>query len=231
MKKLIVLLVVALCMSMTMQAQSYESTADSKWKVEFSAGLNNYSAWELEPAVTYRPIPWVGVRFGLLMSDVIDKNYPSGESADGKFWWVSDKDRVGYHNILMRPALVLSTPEIHLGHSGDYGVSLQFSPGLSFPVKKNNQIEINYYPNVPGMWGISKYERIKNQGGKYTLYKHLSAALAFRIKEFEIAAGYTWSDLDPFGASRNIRVENKPIQFERNKNTHSVFLRLGYFFN
>lgn len=230
MKKLIAPLLIALCMPMAMQAQNDESKVNSKWKVEFSAAVNNYSAWELEPAITYRPIPWVGLRFGLLMSDVMEKNYPTGESADGKFWWVSDEDRVGLHNILMRPALVLSTPELRLGHNRDRGVSLQLSPGLAMPVKRNSQVEINYFPNEPGMWGISKYDRIKNKGGKYTLYKTLTAALAFRFKEFEIAAGYTWSDLDPYGASRNMWVEDQQIKFEKNKNTHSVFLRIGCFF-
>ena len=48
-----------ICLIFTFGGQAQEEEKSHMWKVELSGALNNNSAWEVEPSVTYLPIPYV----------------------------------------------------------------------------------------------------------------------------------------------------------------------------
>ena len=60
-------------------------------EVELSGALNNNSAWEVEPSVTYLPIPYVGITMGLLFCNTIEKDSYTGFSRDNQWFWDSDE--------------------------------------------------------------------------------------------------------------------------------------------
>ena len=47
-----------ICLIFTFGGQAQEEEKSHMWKVELSGALNNNSAWEVEPSVTYLPIPY-----------------------------------------------------------------------------------------------------------------------------------------------------------------------------
>ena len=62
-----------ICLIFTFEGQAQEVEKSHMWKVELSGALNNNSAWEVEPSVTYLPIPYVGITMGLLFCNTIEK--------------------------------------------------------------------------------------------------------------------------------------------------------------
>ena len=61
-----------ICLIFTFEGQAQEVEKSHMWKVELSGALNNNSAWEVEPSVTYLPIPYVGITMGLLFCNTIE---------------------------------------------------------------------------------------------------------------------------------------------------------------
>lgn len=80
------------------------------WKVELAGALNNYSAWEVEPTITYLPIPYAGITMGFLFCNTIEDESYSGVSKDQRWRWSSDDDSPLCHHFALRPAIQLATP-------------------------------------------------------------------------------------------------------------------------
>ena len=72
-----------ICLIFTFEGQAQEVEKSHMWKVELSGALNNNSAWEVEPSVTYLPIPYVGITMGLLFCYTIEKDSYTGFSGFG----------------------------------------------------------------------------------------------------------------------------------------------------
>lgn len=106
-----------ICLIFTFEGQAQEVEKSHMWKVELSGALNNNSAWEVEPSVTYLPIPYVGITMGLLFCNTIEKDSYTGFSRDNQWFWDSDESNPGCHFFALRPAIQLVTPAFNLNNS------------------------------------------------------------------------------------------------------------------
>ena len=113
-----------ICLIFTFGGQAQEEEKSHMWKVELSGALNNNSAWEVEPSVTYLPIPYVGITMGLLFCNTIEKDSYTGFSRDNQWFWDSDESNPGCHFFALRPAIQLVTPAFKFGKDKDTGLSL-----------------------------------------------------------------------------------------------------------
>ena len=71
-----------ICLLLTVGGQAQEAEKRPVWKVELAGALNNYSAWEVEPTITYLPIPYAGITMGFLFCNTIEDESYSGVSKD-----------------------------------------------------------------------------------------------------------------------------------------------------
>ncbi len=167
-----------ICLIFTFGGQAQEEEKSHMWKVELSGALNNNSAWEVEPSVTYLLIPYVGIT-------------------------MEDKDT---------------------------GLSLVVSPGLTIPLPVNQEFNISYVPNTPGVWIPQKFDHIKNKGGK-SLFYHIKSMLSLDIDQrYIFSLGYIFSNFDLYSGGRNFVVEGKRLSMPRIRFMHSFFLSIGYRF-
>ena len=80
------------------------------------------------------------------------------------------------------------------------------------------------------MWTTIRREYIQNQGAR-TVYYHLRTALSLEIDGgFIFSLGYTCSDFDLYGGSRNITIEGRKLSLPAHKLMHSISIGLGYRF-
>ena len=219
-----------ICLIFTFEGQAQEVEKSHMWKVELSGALNNNSAWEVEPSVTYLPIPYVGITMGLLFCNTIEKDSYTGFSRDNQWFWDSDESNPGCHFFALRPAIQLVTPAFKFGKDKDTGLSLVVSPGLTIPLPVNQEFNISYVPNTPGVWIPQKFDHIKNKGGK-SLFYHIKSMLSLDIDQRSIfSLGYIFSNFDLYSGGRNFVVEGKRLSMPRIRFMHSFFLSIGYRF-
>ena len=228
MKRQILLIICLLLAATKGKAQEEERT--HVWKVELAGALNNYSAWEIEPTITYQPIPYAGITVGLLFCNIITDESYSGISKDQQWRWSSSDDTPLCHLFAFRPALQFATPALILGKDKDMALSFIVSPGLTIPLSTNKSLDIDYYPNVSGAWTAMRFDRIKNRGGR-TVFYHIKGMFTLDLDEqYTLSAGYTLSDFDMYSGGRNITVEGKKLTMPKFNFMHSFFISIGYRF-
>lgn len=200
------------------------------WKAELAGALNNYDAWEVEPSITFLPIPYAGIGLGLLFTQPYQDGSISGASRDQQFLWNSTTDHAANYFLALRPCLQLNTPKLWMGRDKDYALFLSLSPGLTLPLPANSEFNIDYYPNQTGAWTAIRREHVKNHGAR-TVYYHLRTALSLEVDNgLILSAGYTCSDFDLFGGSRNIVIEGRKMNLPKHQLMHSVSVSIGYRF-
>ena len=162
------------------------------WKAELAGALNNYDAWEVEPSITFLPIPYAGIGLGLLFTQPYQDGSISGASRDQQFLWNSTTDHAANYFLALRPCLQLNTPKLWMGRDKDYALFLSLSPGLTLPLPANSEFNIDYYPNQTGAWTAIRREHVKNHGAR-TVYYHLRTALSLEVDNgLILSAGYTY---------------------------------------
>lgn len=216
------------CVCLALPAQQREKRPF--WKVELEGALNNYDAWEVEPSITFLPIQYAGISLGLLFTQPYLNESISGVSQNQQFLWSSTTDHAASYFLALRPGLQLNTPKLWVGRDKDYALYLSISPGLTLPLSANNEFNIDYYPNQTGVWTAVRHEHVSNKGAR-TVYYHLRTDLSLEVDNGLIfSVGYTCSDFDLFGGSRNIVIEGRKIDLPKHKLMHSVSVSLGYRF-
>ena len=219
-----------ICLLLTVGGQAQEAEKRPVWKVELAGALNNYSAWEVEPTITYLPIPYAGITMGFLFCNTIEDESYSGVSKDQRWRWSSDDDSPLCHHFALRPAFQLATPALKLGKDKDMGLSFILSPGLTIPLSVNQRLNISYYPNVSGIWSSQRFDQVKNRGGRAIFY-HIKGMFTLDLGEqYTLSAGYTFSDFDMYSGGRNMVVEGKKLTMPAFRFMHSFFVSLGYRF-
>ena len=114
-----------------------------------------------------------------------------------------------------------------MGRDKDYALFLTLSPGLTLPLPANRSFNIDYYPNKEGIWTALRREYVQNKGAR-TVYYHLRAALSLETDGGLIfSLGYTCSDFDLYGGSRNLTVEGRKLTLPAHKLMHSVSAGIG----
>lgn len=219
-----VMLAAFVCIQYT---QAQEKETPRHWKIELAGALNNYSAWEVEPSVTYMPLRYAGIGMGILFSRVTDGSGFSGTSQDGTLRWCSTDNKELHSFFALRPSLTFQSPCITLGEDKDYTLYLSLSPGLTLPLPANRSVDVNYIPNHEGTWTPLKTERFHNKGGASVFY-HVKTAVAFELDETIVfSAGYTFSTYDPYDGLRHISVEGKELNPKKQRYMHSFFISAG----
>lgn len=164
---------------------------------------------------------------GLLFTAPYPSTSENGITADRQLQWSSTHSNATSYLLAWRPALRLNTPKLWLGHDKEYALFLSVSPGLTLPFPADRQFSIDYYPNRTGVWTALKREQVKNSGAR-KVYYHLRTAISLEIDNRLIfSAGYTFSDFDIYGGSRNIIVEGTKLDLPQPRNMHAAFLGIG----
>lgn len=224
-----ILLIICLLFTAT-KGKAQEEEKAPVWKVELTGAVNNYSAWEIEPTITYQPIPYAGITAGLLFCNTIEDESYSGTSKDQQWRWSSSEDNPLCHHFAFRPALQFSTPALKLGKDKDMGLYFTVSPGLTIPLSPNQKLDIEYYPNASGVWIAERLDHVKNRGGRSVFY-HIKSMFTLELDEqYTLSAGYTFSDFDMYSGGRNITVEGKKLTAPKFHFMHSFFVSIGYRF-
>lgn len=200
------------------------------WKVELAGALNNYTAWEIEPFITYHPIRYIGLSMGLLFSNPLENNDFNGQSIDKQWLWNSADNNSGSHFFAFRPAIQLVSPSVWLGENKDYQLYFSVSPGLTIPLPTNKEFDIEYIPNRPGTWTIYKTEHVENYSAPGLFY-HFKSAFSLEIdNSITFSLGYTFSNFDLYSGSRNIVVEGEKLSPEKHHFMHSFSIGIGVWF-
>lgn len=197
------------------------------WLVELNGALTSQSSWEVEPSVTFLPIDYVGLTAGLLFTSPYPSKSLGGVSVNKQFRWSETNDNSVSYFFAFRPSLRLNSPKLWIGRDKDYALYLSVSPGLTIPLPSDRRFSVDYYPNQQGEWFAIKREEVTNSGAR-KMYYHVRTAVSLEMDErIVFSAGYTFSDFDIYGGSRNITVEGSKLLLPKACMMHSVFVSIG----
>lgn len=197
------------------------------WQVDINGALTSQSSWEVEPSVTFLPIDYVGLTAGLVFTSPYPSKSLGGLTPNKQLRWSETNDNSVSYFFAFRPALRFNSPRIYFGKDKDYAICLSVSPGLTIPLPSDRRLTIDYYPNQHGEWTAIKREEVTNSGAR-KLYYNVRAAVSFEIDErLVFSAGYTFSDFDIYGGSRNIAVEGSKLPLPEACVMHSAFVSIG----
>ena len=197
------------------------------WQVELSGALTSQCSWEVEPSVTFLPIDYVGLTAGLVFTSPYPSKSLGGVTLNKQFRWSETHDNSVSYFLAFRPALRLNSPKLWIGKDKDYALYISVSPGLTIPLPFDRRFTIDYYPNRPGVWTAIKREEVTNSDAR-KLYYNVRSAISLEIDErIVFSAGYTFSDFDIYGGSRNITVEGGKLPLPKACMMHSAFVSIG----
>lgn len=223
-------LLIGLFLLIGISVYAEEKVPRKYWKAEFLGTLTNYSAWEVEPSVTYQPFRYVGVTLGLVFSRPINEEGFGGKSQDKQWNWSAGSENDGSHFFSIRPSLQFSTPSVVFGKDKDCEVYFTFMPGLTLPLPANAVFDVEYYPNQPGVWSADKVVRVQNEGASSVFYQ-FRGALSLELEGGAIfSIGYSFSNYDLYSGTRNITIEGRKLNPKKQSFMHSFFLGLGFRF-
>lgn len=197
------------------------------WLVELNGALTSQGSWEVEPSVTFLPIDYVGLTAGLVFTSPYPSKSLGGVAVNKQFRWSETNDNSVSYFFAFRPALRLNSPKLWIGKDKDYALYLSVSPGLTIPLPSDRRFTIDYFPNQQGEWSAIKREEVTNSGAR-NVYYNVRTTISLEIDErLVLSAGYTFSDFDIYGGSRNITVEGSKLSLPKVSMMHSVFVGIG----
>ena len=164
---------------------------------------------------------------GLLFTSPYPSKSLGGVSVNKQFRWSETNDNSVSYFFAFRPSLRLNSPKLWIGRDKDYALYLSVSPGLTIPLPSDRRFSVDYYPNQQGEWFAIKREEVTNSGAR-KMYYHVRTAVSLEMDErIVFSAGYTFSDFDIYGGSRNITVEGSKLLLPKACMMHSVFVSIG----
>lgn len=220
---------------------------DSKVAAGLRLSTSIFPSLDVEITGEYRPFRYIGANAGLLIltpfSNKINNNVEFVEDEGKKHLWEINNYRDATYRFAFKAGLQFTTPAIMLSKN-EMGLSLRLSPGITIPIPTNESITVSKFEvftkeDIFGDEANGSTERvlifdseedIKNSGAK-TLYWHARAELVLEYEEqWEFSVGYTYSNLDIYGGSRNIVVHGTPLVKSEKEPMHSFHLGLTYKF-
>lgn len=199
------------------------------WVWELYGGVNNYMTWEVETGVVYKPWRFIGVGAGLLFTTLIDddKVY-SGDVKDKKLHWCIEEKDLTYL-MAFRSGIYLYSPPVYLNHDRDVALSFRVSPGITIPLPPNSSAIVDYVPEDAVLDVPVTSESVSSSHAR-ACYYHVRFAVALEMERLSILLGYTTSDYDLYGGSRNMVVGGQKIGLPHKKQTGTFFIGLTYDF-
>ena len=197
------------------------------WLVELNGALTSQSSWEVEPSVTFLPIDYVGLTAGLVFTSPYPSKSLGGVTVNKQFWWSETNDNSVSYYFAFRPALRFNSPKLWIGRDKDYALYFSVSPGLTIPLPSDRRFTIDYFPNKNGAWSAIKREEVTNSGARKVYYNVRTAVSLEMDERLVFSAGYTFSDFDIYGGSRNIIVEGGKLPLPKACMMHSAFVSIG----
>ena len=246
MRKLIISILFSLAL-FNAWALDIDFTNDSKVAAGIRLGSSTFPSLDVEITGEYRPFRYVGANAGLIIltpfSNKINNNVEFFGDEGNKYLWEIKNYRDAAYRFAFKAGLQFTTPAIMLSKN-EMGLSLRLSPGITIPLPTNETITVSKFDvftteDINGDKSNSSTKRelifnseedFKNSGAK-TLYWHARAELVLEFEEqWEFSVGYTYSNLDIYGGSRNIAVYGTPLVKGEKEPMHSFHLGLTYKF-
>ena len=245
--KRIAILTICILTLMPVAAIELDYSNDHKVAAGLRMGMSMLPSLDFEITGEYRPLRYVGVNVGLLYTTPFlnQANVSALYTENERYKWVLGSYRDACYRFVAKAGIQLSTPAIMLSHN-EMGLSFRVSPGISIPIPTNNSISVSNYEGFlkndiyeesentenERVWVLDNKEDFNNSGGKF-LYWHARAEMVIEYEEqWEFSVGYTYSNLDVYGGSRNIMVHGTPLvkDDKKPKTMHSFHLGITYKF-
>lgn len=241
MKKLI-LTSIALMAMLSSHAIDIDYSNDGKIAAGLRLGSSLSPSIDAEIDLEYRPFRYVGANVGFMFitpfnySDNIVKDLPIIES---DYKEIKNNNDCLYRTAV-KAGLQFTTPAVMLT-KGEMGLSLRLSPGIIMPFPTNKRVKVLLGEDIE-LPDDEEYEVEQetillygeeyhdNSGAKFC-YWYGRAELVLEYEEnWEFTIGYTYSNFDIYGGSRNIIIHDTPIVIGKKENFQSISLGLTYKF-
>lgn len=187
-----------------------------------------YDTWTIEAKGGYYPIPYFGINMGIKYQNLCRNNECLHIETQGQSYLLDDYSTFMYH-LLIHPEVQLNSPFINLDNVGDK-VNISIGYGTFIPV--NRRAKGWAYPE-PSSNATSNTElpiKVKNKSKDTSYYHEVNIAANLISDRWRFTIGYRISNLDVYGAARNVYVNNEHINFEKEKNANEIFISIGYCF-
>ena len=201
-------------------------------------GSSLYPSFDAEIDLEYRPFRYIGANVGLMLIMPINRS----EDVVKELPVIDDvtKELKNYketsYGTAVRAGILFTTPAVMLS-KGEMGLSLRFSPGIIMPFPTNKRVKVlntetitDVYEGIEYSYTKKSDEYFDNSGAKFC-YWYGRAELVLEYEEnWEFTLGYTYSNFDLYGGSRNIEINGAPIVVADKKPLQNIILGLTYKF-
>lgn len=205
-------------------------------------GASLYPSFDVEIGLEYRPLRYVGANVGLLLIMPINRRGDVVEELpmiNSEYREIKSYQECFYRTAV-RAGLQFTTPAVMLTE-GEMGLSLRFSGGIIMPFPTNKRVKVLHGQEIEIIYDeeyeveqenyfIDSEEYFDNSGAKFC-YWYGRAEMVLEYEEnWEFSIGYTHSNFDLYGGSRNIVINDTPIITADKKPMHNFMLGLTYKF-
>jgi hypothetical protein len=240
------ILILGLLVLMPAQAIEIDYSNDSKVAAGLKLGMSTRPTLDVEIEASFRPFRYVGVNASVLMITPFNsrKNFIDSIPLNNDIYSEMENYKEGGYKVVAKAGLQFTTPAVMLSKN-EMGLSLRVSPGISIPIPTNKSMLIYNYKiyKLADFWdedeSLEENEHfyiydskvdVKNSGAKFC-YWYVRSELVLEFEEqWEFLIGYTYSNLDLYGGSRSIKVNDTPLVIGDKKPHHTISLGLTYKF-
>ncbi len=216
---------------------------DSKVAAGLKLGMSTRPTLDIEIGASFRPFRYVGANASVLIITPFNsrKNFIDSIPLNGVIYSEMNNYKEGGYGVAAKAGLQFTTPAVMLSKN-EMGLSLRVSPGITIPIPTNKSMLIYNYQRVDILdvdesleeneyYSIyDSKEDFKNSGAKFC-YWYVRSELVLEFEEqWEFTMGYTYSNFDLYGGSRNIKVNDTPLVISDKKKHHTISLGLTFKF-
>lgn len=216
---------------------------DSKIAAEVKLGMSTRPTLDVEIGASFRPFRYLGVNASLTYITPFNskKNFIDSIPLNEDIYSEINNYKEGGYSFIAKAGLQFTTPAVMLSKN-EMGLSLRVSPGITIPIPTNKSMAIYHFKryndyiedeNESESYQYYIYdsrEDVKNSGAKFC-YWYVRSELVLEFEEqWEFTMGYTYSNFDHYGGSRNIKVNDKPLVISDKKLHHTISLGLTFKF-
>ncbi|HXK75541.1 MAG TPA: hypothetical protein PLK40_03610 [Bacteroidaceae bacterium] len=201
-----------------------------RWDFQFLLGFSNYITTEIEPVLTYKLTPYLGVGMGVCVNwrSYSNPHIPE-KSLDGRFEYSLDESELEW-SLAFRPQLQFLTPEFDINHFQDMTFQFEISPGLTL-ASPRNRVAVECSPVVHSSVRQDViYHYYENESNDWLFY-HCRFALHGNVSDrFSLILGYQLSNYDPYNDTRGLYIDNEKVTIRDRSLYGCVYLGASYRF-